>query len=443
MLPVITIVGRPNVGKSTLFNYLTKSRAALVADMPGVTRDRQYSEAVFEARSFIVVDTGGIAETDESAMADLMEDQVQQAIDEADCILFMVDARIGLSAADEIIAQQLRKRHKKIFVLANKADHEDVDVAVSEFHQLGFENPYAISAKRGRGVKSLMADVLQTFPKLKAEPVRNTRINIAIVGRPNVGKSTLINRMLGEERVVVYDQPGTTRDSISIPFEHQSEHYTLIDTAGVRRRAKVKEVIEKFSFIKTLQAIDKAHIIIFMFDAQEGITEQDLRLLGLVLEAGKGLIMVINKWDGLDKYDCDQIKDAIERRLPFVDFARRYFISALHGTGVGKLYHAIQEAYGSASREISTAQLTKALEKAVKQHEPPLVKGHRVKLRYAHLGGHHPMLIVVHGKQVTALPKSYQKYLSNYFRKTFNLVGVPVIIKFKADLNPYVSSINA
>lgn len=437
MLPVITIVGRPNVGKSTLFNYLTKSRAALVADMPGVTRDRQYGEAVFEGRSFIVVDTGGIAETDESGMAHLTEGQVRQAIDEADCVLFVVDARAGLSAADENIAQQLREQHKKVFVLVNKADHEDADIAVSEFHQLGFENPYAVSATRGRGIKNLLADVLQILPAAEAEPPLESGINIAIVGRPNVGKSTLINRMLGEERVVVYDQPGTTRDSIAIPFEHRGERYTLIDTAGVRRRAKVKEVIEKFSFIKTLQAIGKAHVVIFVFDAQEGITDQDLRLLGLVLEAGKGLILAINKWDGLDDYDRSRIKDTIDRRLPFADFARRYFISALHGTGVGKLYHAVREAYESASREISTGQLTKALEKAVAEHEPPLVRGRRARLRYAHLGGHHPMVIIVHGKQVTALPQSYQKYLANHFRKTFNLLGVPVIVKFKLDKNPY------
>lgn len=245
MLPVVTIVGRPNVGKSTLFNYLTKSRAALVADMPGVTRDRQYGEAVFEGRSFIVVDTGGIAETDESGMAHLTEEQVRQAIDEADCVLFVVDARAGLSAADENIAQRLREQHKKVFVLVNKADHEDADIAVSEFHQLGFDNPYAISATRGRGIKNLLADVLQFLPAAEAEPPLESGINIAIVGRPNVGKSTLINRMLGEERVVVYDQPGTTRDSIAIPFEYRGERYTLIDTAGVRRRAKVKEVIEK------------------------------------------------------------------------------------------------------------------------------------------------------------------------------------------------------
>jgi len=437
MLPVITIVGRPNVGKSTLFNHLTKTRAALVADMPGVTRDRQYGEAFFEGRSFIVVDTGGIAETDGSAISELTESQVQQAIDEADCVLFVVDARVGLSTADQKIAQALRKQQKKIVVIAKKADDEDADIAVSDFHQLGFENLHAISAKRGRGIKNLMKELSQALPKADAEPELETGINIAFVGRPNVGKSTLINRMLGEERVIVYDQPGTTRDSIAIPFERQDKRYTLIDTAGVRRRAKVKEAVEKFSFIKTLQSIEKAHVVIFVLNAEEGVIEQDLRLLGLVLEAGKGLILAINKWDGLEDYDRNQIKDTIERRLPFADFARRYFISALHGTGVGKLYHAIQEAYESACREISTGQLTKALEKAIAEHQPPLVRGRRVRLRYAHLGGHHPMMIIIHGKQVTALPHSYKKYLSNYFRKTFNLVGVPVIVKFKLDKNPY------
>jgi GTPase len=440
VLPVITIIGRPNVGKSTLFNRLTKSRDALVADQPGVTRDRQYGLGKVGDRPYLVVDTGGIREPDDSAMAVMTESQVKQAINEADVILFLVDARAGVSSADEAIAKQLRACANKVFVVVNKVDHHDPDVVVSEFYSLGFKVVMPITANRGQGVKTLMYEVLKPFPEEKEETDYLSGIKIAIVGRPNVGKSTLINRLLGEERVVVLDQPGTTRDSIYIPFERRDKKYILIDTAGVRRQAKISEVIEKLSLVKTFQAMQDAHVVVMVLNAREGILDQDQRLLGMVLEMGKALVLAINKWDELDESDRLDVKNEIDRRLMFVDFARRYFISALHGSGVGLLYRAIDEAYASASRHINTGQLTKVLEQAVKDHQPPLVRGRRVKLRLAHMGGHHPMIVIIHGKQTAELPLSYKRYLSNYFRKAFKFVGVPLMMRFKSDVNPYSSN---
>ncbi len=438
MLPVIAVIGRPNVGKSTLFNYLTNTRDALVVDVPGVTRDRQYGEGVVGDRAYLVVDTGGIEEVDDPNMARLTDEQVSLAMEEADTIFFMVDAKAGLVLSDEIIAERLRRYQKKVVLLVNKADRDSAAMVCSDFHALGLGEPQAISAKKGRGVEALMSETLSHFPESEAQSAEiEDSIRIAVVGRPNVGKSTLINRMLGEERLVVFDQPGTTRDSIYVPFEHRNQKYTLIDTAGVRRRRKITDTVEKFSMIKTLQAMEEAQVVIVVVNAQEGLGEQDLRLLGMVIDMGKALVLAFNKWDGMDDYDRDQFKQAVERKLLFVDYARRYTISALHGTGVGKLYHAVNEGYTSTMKEISTAQLTKALEKAVETHQPPLVKGRRVRLRYAHIGGHDPLLIVVHGKQTDSLPGSYQRYLANYFRKTFDLVGIPVLLKLKSDENPY------
>lgn len=439
MLPIIVIVGRPNVGKSTLFNRLTGRRDALVADLPGVTRDRQYGEGQCQGRSYMVVDTGGIIETDDPTMSELTFEQAQQALAEADQVFFMVDAQAGLMPADQLIADQLRVHQDKVVLLVNKADRESAAVASSEFYTLGFGEPQAISAKRGRGVESVMGAVLDKLPEAEV-PLSDEEagIRIAVIGRPNVGKSTLINRMLGEERVVVCDRPGTTRDSIFIPFERRGQRYTLIDTAGVRRRSKVYDAIEKFSVIKTLQAIDAAEVVVIVLDAREGVTEQDLRLIGLVVDRGKALLIAFNKWDSMAVYDREQMKEAVNRRLVFVDFARRYFISAKHGTGIHKLYSAIQEAYTSAEREMTTGPLTRALERAVTQHEPPLIRGRRIRLRYAHLGGHHPMVVVIHGKQTDELPESYQRYLAGYFRKAFQLVGVPVQIQLVNDANPYV-----
>lgn len=439
MLPVFVIIGRPNVGKSTLFNYLTKTRDALVVDMPGVTRDRQYGEGRVGDRDYIIVDTGGIAEPDDPEMSAMTDEQVEQAIQEADRLLFVVDAKDGLTAADQAIAARMRRQHPgKVTLLVNKVDRSDAMIACSEFYELGLGEPIAITATQGRGIVEMIQSLLDEFPKVeRIADDKNARIKVAIVGRPNVGKSTLINRILGEDRVVVCDRPGTTRDSIEIPFERDGVQYTLIDTAGVRRKAKVTDALEKFSMIKTLQAIEAAHVVVVVFNAQEGVLDQDLRMISIAAESGKALVLAMNKWDGMDDYDREQFKDNFEKKVNFVDYARRYYMSALHGTGVGKLYFAIDEAYESTTREISTAMITKALDDAQRTHQPPLVKGRRVKLRYAHVGSHNPLIIVIHGKQTAALPASYQKFLSNFLRKRFDLVGVPVIIKLKSDDNPY------
>ncbi len=440
MLPVIVIVGRPNVGKSTLFNWLTKSRDALVADVPGVTRDRQYGRGVIGDHPYFVVDTGGIEEPDDPNMAAMTLQQVELAIQDADVIFFMVDAKVGATPPDQAIADRLRPYSDKVFVLPNKTDHRDPNVVCSEFYSLGLGDPVAIAAKRGQGVKTLMADVLSSLELTEETEDTAEGTKIAIVGRPNVGKSTLINRILGEERVVVFDKPGTTRDSIYIPYERRGQKYTLIDTAGVRRRAKVSDFVEKISLIKTLQAMESAHVVVLVLNAREGISSQDLRLLGIAINLGKGLVLAINKWDDMDETDRDHIKTEIDRLMPYADFARRYFISALHGTGVGMLYRAIDETYDSACKEIGTGQLTRVLEKAVADHQPPLVRGRRVKPRFAHLGGHHPMIVLVHGKQMNELPSSYKRYLVNYFRNAFKLRGIPLIIRFKNDANPYVDN---
>lgn len=439
MLPVFVIIGRPNVGKSTLFNYLTKTRDALVVDMPGVTRDRQYGEGRVGDRDYIIVDTGGIAEPDDPEMSAMTDEQVEQAIREADRLLFVVDAKDGLTAADQAIAARMRREHQdKVTLLVNKVDRSEATIACSEFYELGLGEPVPITATQGRGINDMIQHLLNDFPMIdKVEGAKDASIKVAVVGRPNVGKSTLINRILGEDRVVVFDRPGTTRDSIEVPFERDGVRYTLIDTAGVRRKAKVTDALEKFSMIKTLQAIEAAHVVVVVFNAQEGVLDQDLRMISIAAESGKALILAMNKWDGMDDYDREQFKVNFEKKVNFVDYARRYFMSALHGTGVGKLYFAIDEAYESTTREISTAMVTKALDDAQRAHQPPLVKGRRVKLRYAHIGSHNPLIVVIHGKQTAALPGSYQKYLSNFLRKRFELVGVPVIIKLKSDENPY------
>ena len=458
MVPVIALVGRPNVGKSTLFNRLTRSRNAIVAEFAGLTRDRQYGEAKWQGRTYIVVDTGGIT-GDEEGIDAKMAEQSLLAIEEADAVLFMVDSRAGLTAADELIAEHLRKRNKRCFLIANKVDTVDPDLARAEFSPLGLGDALPIAAAHGRGIQPMLEEVLGVFPKddeveaLEAAaqqdvaegeeaaripgPSEKDGIKIAIIGRPNVGKSTLVNRMLGEERVVVYDQAGTTRDSIYIPFERDEEKYTLIDTAGVRRRGKIFEAIEKFSVVKTLQAIQDANVVVFVMDAREGVVEHDLNLLGFVLETGRALVIALNKWDGMEPSARDYVKKELERRLFFVDFADIHFISALHGTGVGHLYKSVQAAFTSAVTRWPTSRLTRVLEDAVQVHQPPLVNGHRIKLRYAHLGGANPPLIIIHGNQVEAVPKSYTRYLENTFRKVLKLVGTPIRIEYKGGENPY------
>lgn len=444
MLPVIALIGRPNVGKSTLFNRLTASRDALVADFPGLTRDRQYGNGRLGERPYLVVDTGGLV-GDEQGLEGLMAGQVWFAVEEADAVLFLLDARDGINLSDQQIAARLRRSGKPAYLVLNKADGQDVDAAVADAFALGLGEPAQIAASQGRGVGALIDRVLNDLPQTPEAEVaeEDTGIQIVVVGRPNVGKSTLINRMLGEQRVLAYDQPGTTRDSIHIPFERDGERYTLIDTAGVRRRSKVSEVVEKFSVIKTLQAINEADVAILVLDAREGeVAEQDASLAGHILESGTAVVVAINKWDGLEDDQRDWIRTQLERRLPFLEFAERYFISALHGSGVGDLFDAVHTAYRSACIDVSTSELTRILEQAVHEHQPPLVQGRRIKLRYAHQGGQNPPVIVIHGNQTERLPAAYKRYLVNYFRKALRLVGTPIQLVFRTGENPYKNKRN-
>lgn len=439
MLPVIALVGRPNVGKSTLFNSLTKTRDALVADQPGLTRDRKYGIGRVGKRPYLVVDTGGIS-GDVDGVESLMIDQVKFAIGEANHILFLVDARETLSAADEAIALELRKTGKDITVIANKSENLGSNEAAAEFYPLALGQPIAISAAHGRGVKPMMDKVLSILPpefdQAETED-EDAGIKIALVGRPNVGKSTMINRLLGEERVVAFDQPGTTRDSISIPFEKDGKRYTLIDTAGIRRRSRVSDMIEKFSVIKSMQAIDQANVVMLVLDAHEGIGEQDATLAGHILDAGRAVIVVINKWDGLDEDERETIKDQMQRKLPFLNFASWMFVSALHGSGVGLLLNKVDQAYRNAMRDLSTPEINRILEDCLMEHQPPLVKGRRIKMRYAHQGGKNPPIIVIHGNQVDATPNAYRRYLMNRFRKVFDFACTPLRIEFKTGTNPF------
>ncbi|PIE44322.1 MAG: ribosome biogenesis GTPase Der [Gammaproteobacteria bacterium] len=438
MIPVIALVGRPNVGKSTFFNLLTRSRDALVADVPGLTRDRKYGEGKVNDRTFIVIDTGGIS-GDEQGIDDAMAKQSFLAVDEADLVLFVVDAKAGLTAADEMIAHHLRVSQKKTILVVNKIDGMEPNIASADFYRLGFEHLRMAAAAHNRGVRSLIEGVFEDFdlPEPDSVEAEARGVKIGIVGRPNVGKSTLVNRMLGEDRVVVYDHPGTTRDSIYIPYERQGKPYTLIDTAGVRRRKNVKEAVEKFSIIKTLKAIDDANVVIMVFDARDGIVEQDLHLIGFVIDAGKALVLAVNKWDGMDTEQRDQVKRDIARRLNFVPYADLHQISALHGSGVGGLYRSVDIAYESCVAKWSTNRLTQILEDSVADHQPPLVRGRRIKLRYAHQGGSNPPVVVVHGNQTNALPDSYKKYLANNFRKVLKVKGTPIRFEFKTSDNPF------
>ncbi|MCX8587744.1 MULTISPECIES: ribosome biogenesis GTPase Der [unclassified Gilliamella] len=463
MVPVVALVGRPNVGKSTLFNRLTRTRDALVADFPGLTRDRKYGRAEIKGHEYIVIDTGGIDGTEEGVES-FMADQSLQAIEEADIVLFLVDARAGAMPADHAIAKHLRSRQKATFLVANKIDGIDADTAISDFYSLGLGDIHPIAASHGRGVSSLIETALEPIFQFKdhheddfnedqlppdlsesyddvdeddVESLINQPIKVAIVGRPNVGKSTLTNRILGEERVVVYDMPGTTRDSIYIPMTRDEREYVLIDTAGVRKRGKVTQTVEKFSVIKTLQAIEDANVVILVIDAREGISDQDLSLLGFIINSGRSLVIAVNKWDGLSQDIKEQVKATLDDRLDFIDFARLHFISALHGSGVGNLFDSIQEAYECATRRVNTALLTKIMQMAQDDHQPPLVRGRRVKLKYAHAGGYNPPIVVVHGNQVEDLPDSYKRYLMNYFRRSLKIMGTPIRIQFKEGANPF------
>ena len=442
MLPVIALVGRPNVGKSTLFNRLTRSRDALVADQPGLTRDRKYGVGRLGSRPYVVVDTGGIS-GDPAGIDALMARQVQQAIGEADVVLLMVDARDGLVAGDEAITAQLRRTGKPIALVVNKTDGLDAAAVIAEFHRLGLGEPIAIAAAHGRGVHGLIDGVLADLPEdAEAAEAADPGIQIAVVGRPNVGKSTLINRLLGEERVVAFDQPGTTRDAIEIPFRSEGKAYTLVDTAGVRRRGRISEAIEKFSVIKTLQAIERANVVLLVLDAQQGISDQDAGLAGHVIDSGRAVVVVINKWDGLSSDQRDRVRSEMQRRLPFLDFADWRFVSALHGTGVGHLLEAVDRAFATATVDLKTPELTRILEAAVAEHQPPLVKGRRIKLRYAHQGGRNPPVIVIHGNQTGDIPAAYRRYLVNRFREVLGLRGTPLRVEFRTGENPYAGRRN-
>jgi len=467
MIPVVALVGRPNVGKSTLFNRLTRTRDALVADFPGLTRDRKYGQARLGDQDYIVIDTGGI-EGSEEGVETKMAQQSLNAIEEADIVLFLVDGRAGLTSGDEAIAQHLRRIEKTTCLVVNKVDGIDADSAGSEFWRLGMDNMYQIAAAHGRGVNALVEKALNPFVEALKEQqseevedltgfhdaddkldyteeeaevaykrLQDQPIKLAIIGRPNVGKSTLTNRILGEERVVVFDMPGTTRDSIYIPMERNEREYVLIDTAGVRRRKRIHETVEKFSVVKTLKAIEDANVVLLIIDARENISDQDLSLLGFALNSGRSIVLAVNKWDGLDFDVKENVKKELDRRLGFVDFARIHFISALHGTGVGHLFESVEEAYRSATTRVGTSVLTRILKMATDDHQPPLVRGRRVKPKYAHAGGYNPPIVVIHGNLVNELPDSYKRYLMNYYRKSLDIVGTPIKIQFQSSENPY------
>jgi GTP-binding protein len=438
MLPVIALVGRPNVGKSTLFNVLTGTRDAIVADVPGLTRDRQYGYGRLGPVPCVVIDTGGLIENPTGIQAQ-MRTQTERAVAEADHLVFLADARAGLSPQDHFVARELRRSGKPVTLALNKAEGLDADIVAADFHALGLGEPLAISASHAQGCEELMERVLAGFePQAAADAGSDSdAIRIAIIGRPNVGKSTLVNRLLGEERVIAHEEPGTTRDSILVPFERDGRAFTLIDTAGVRRRARIEGLVERTSVAKTLQAIDEAQVVIMMLDAHDAVAEQDASVLGLALERGRALIIAVNKWDGIAAEQREQIERQLALKLDFVPFAPLHFISARHGSGVGELMQSAVRAYEAAMRSMPTRELTRTLEHALSVHQPPLVRGRRIKLRYAHQGGRNPPRIVIHGNQTAAVPDAYTRYLANVFRKTYDLFATPVFIEYRTDANPY------
>jgi GTP-binding protein len=436
MLPVVALVGRPNVGKSTLFNVLTGTRAAIVADVPGLTRDRQYGFGRLGPVPCVVVDTGGLIENPVGIEAQIRA-QTERAVAEADRLVLLADARAGLSSEDWFVARELRRSGKPVTLALNKAEGLDPDIAAADFHALGFEAPVAISASHAQGCEALMEQVLAGVEPLAAAEADSGEIRIAIIGRPNVGKSTLVNRLLGEERVIASPDPGTTRDSIFVPFERDGRSFLLIDTAGLRRRARVADVVERASVAKTLQAIDEAHVVILVLDAHDTVAEQDASVLGLAFERGRALIIAVNKWDGIPQDQRAEIRRQLALRLDFVAFAPLHFISARHGTGVGELMDSTVRAYDSAMRSLPTSQLTRTLEDALTKHQPPLVRGRRIKLRYAHQGGRNPPRIIIHGNQTASVPEAYTRYLANVFRKAYDLFATPVAIEYRTDPNPY------
>lgn len=442
--PVVALVGRPNVGKSTLFNRLTRSRAALVADYSGLTRDRHYGEGRVGEIPFIAIDTGGFEPVAKDGILLEMARQTRQAIAEADVVVFLVDARAGINAHDHEIAQLLRKSgQQRVLLAVNKAEGMGLGAAISEFHELGLGQPYPISAAHGDGIVDLIELALKDLaePPSEDEPTEegehDHRIKLAIVGRPNVGKSTLINTFMGEERVIAFDMPGTTRDAIEIDFERDGRRYTLIDTAGLRKRGKVFEAVEKFSVIKTLQAIEASNVVLLMLDAQTEISEQDAHIAGFVLETGRAVVVAINKWDGLDGEAKERIEREFQRKLRFLSFARMHTISALRGQGIKPLLKSINAAHAAAFAKLSTPKLTRELQAAIEQQQPPRKGIFRPKMRYAHQGGQNPPLVVIHGNALDAIPDSYRRYLETRFRNAFDLAGTPLRIEFKSSHNPY------
>ena len=442
MKPVIALVGRPNVGKSTLFNRLTKSRDALVADIPGLTRDRHYGHGRLGSRPFLVIDTGGFEPDAKSGIVGEMAKQAAQAIAEADVVIFLCDGRAGVTGHDHTIAEMLRRSGRQALLAVNKTEGMTLSGAANEFFELGLGEPRPISSAHGDGVRELIELALERFPEDEVAPanVIEKRPRIAIAGRPNVGKSTLVNTLLGEERVIAFDQPGTTRDAIAIDFEYDQRPYTLIDTAGLRRRGKVFETIEKFSVVKTIQAISDANIVVLVLDAQQDIADQDAHIAGFILEAGRALVIAINKWDGLDNYARERVKHEFARKLVFLDFANVHFISATKAQGIGALMKSVGEAYAAATAKLSTPRITRALQDAVARQQPPRTGMARPKLRYAHQGGMNPPIIVVHGNTLQHVPDSYRRYLEGYFRETFRLKGTPLQVQFKLGRNPYAES---
>jgi len=437
MKPSIVVVGRPNVGKSTLFNRLTRTRDALVADIPGLTRDRHYGHGKLGSKPYLVVDTGGFEPLAKDGIMHEMARQTEQAIAEADAVIFVVDARTGITALDKEIANKLRKAARPVFVAVNKAEGMNQGIVIADFHELGLGEPLAISAAHGEGVRGLIELALDAYPEAQESGNENDILKVAIVGRPNVGKSTMINALLGEERVIAFDQPGTTRDAIYVDFERNGKHYTLIDTAGLRRKGKVFETIEKFSVIKTLQSIEDAHVVILVLDAQQDISDQDAHIAGFVLESGRALVVAVNKWDGLDSYVRDQLKGDLEAKLKFLDFANFHYVSALRGQGLAHVFRSVDAAYKAATADLSTPQLTRTLIDAVARQSPPRSGIFRPKLRYAHQGGRNPPVIVIHGNALDKVPDSYRRYLEHVFREVFKLQGTPLRIQFNVTQNPF------
>ncbi|MBI1424366.1 MAG: ribosome biogenesis GTPase Der [Gammaproteobacteria bacterium] len=437
MLPTLVLVGRPNVGKSTLFNRMTRSRDALVADLPGLTRDRHYGRGRLGDKPHLVVDTGGLEPVAKDGIMHEMARQTRQAVDEADVVLFLVDGRQGITPQDKIIANELRKTGRPVLLLVNKAEGMQRARVTADFYELGLGDPLPISSAHGENVEEVVEIALEGFPPPEEGAEEEAdHPKIAIVGRPNVGKSTLVNAILGEERVIAFDQPGTTRDSIYIDFERAGRQYTIIDTAGVRRRGKVDEAIEKFSVIKTLQAVEDANVVVLVVDARDQITEQDAHLADFVLQAGRALVLAVNKWDGLDDYRRDTAKRDIERKLHFLSFAKQHFISALKGSGVAAVLKSVDEAYAAAMAKLSTPKLTRVLIAAVEKQQPPRGR-FRPKMRYAHQGGSNPPIVVIHGSALDHVPDSYKRYLERTFCEAFSLQGTPLRIQFNASKNPF------